>query len=284
MSHAQERRAQARRTGESLAEGTGEAVTRGGREAGESNDALVRAHVLGLRAASTLACVAGCSHCCHMEVSASYPEIAHLAEFIEQTFTSAAREAFDRRLDAQCVTLHGKTPFERLTSSTACALLVDGQCSAYEARPLACRGWNSADVAPCLVALEMPGAVPSVPVHRMIRDTSSALAAGVRDGARDAGLDDAPLDLPHALRATLRGGSAVTTRWLAGEMLPAVMKSKPAPERVQGADLLWRPEESLLSAAARPVEVVENAGACPTSPRAHASDAAGPQPPPERNQ
>ena len=110
---------------------------------------------------------------------------------------------------------------------------------------MACRGWNSSDVTSCIAAFDTPGAVPSIPVHRLLRDSSMSLASGIQDGARASGFDDALLDLPHALRAMLRdgvpGADALTDSWLAGKMLPVVMKAQPAPDRVQGSDGLWRP-------------------------------------------
>lgn len=235
---------QVARTGASLADGTQASMLHGARAALESNDALVAAHVAELRASSRLACASGCAHCCHVDVSASFPEIANLASFIEATFTDEAIAALKERLDVQCASDRTLGPWRRSTSSRRCSLLVDDACSAYEARPLACRGWNSADVAPCIVAFENPGSPPSIPVHRRIRDTALDVAGGIRDGAREHGLDDSPLDLPVALRALLAEGDDLISRWLAGRRLPPELASVPGPARVQDAAGLWRLEDA----------------------------------------
>jgi hypothetical protein len=183
-------------------------------------------------------------HCCHVDVSASFPEIANLASFIETTFSPDAIAELKVRLDVQCASDRTLSPRERSTSSRRCSLLVDDQCSAYEARPLACRGWNSADVAPCITAFQNPESPPSIPVHRHLRDAALDVAGGIRDGVREHGLDDSPLDLPVALRAMLRNREAMTSRWLAGKRLPRDLGSVPAPARALDDAGLWRLEDS----------------------------------------
>jgi hypothetical protein len=211
---------QAERMGASLDEGTVAGVIEGARAAGEMNDSMVSEHVAGLRATDGIACTAGCASCCTLGVAVSFAETARLADFVERTFTPAAHAALNARLEAHCDANALLAPDARAVARRPCPLLVDSRCSAYEARPLACRGWNSAKVEPCRDDAEHPGAGLKVPVHVEIHRAARDIAEGVRDAARNRGLDDTALDLPESLLGTLKDIDGATRRWLGGAMAP----------------------------------------------------------------
>lgn len=198
------RRHQARVGAERLAEGD---VLGAAAAAQERHGELVGNQLERLRDEGRLGCAAGCSHCCNLEVNASFPELARLRGFVEERFSPEERAALLERLRTH-------------RPGSPCALLVDGLCSAYEARPLACRGWNSADSEACRLAALAPSRAPTIPVHRKVRDTALALAESLRDAAADRGLDSAALDLRLGLLGLLEGGEEAVERWLDGERLP----------------------------------------------------------------
>lgn len=234
------RHLQERRTLELLEDGDPLAVIACGRDAIESYDALVADHLLALRQASKLACSAGCSACCSLEVSATFPEMAQVAAHVGEHFSDVEIAALRLRMDARSEAVGGMSGQERASGSRACVLLVDQRCSIYEARPLACRGWNAAESAPCFIALEFPEAPPSIAVDARLRGTALEVARGLSDGAREQGLDDAPLDLARSLRELLGHEDEWSRRWLRGEMLPDGMKSPSVPSRQLGEDGRWR--------------------------------------------
>jgi len=206
--------------GASLDEGTVAGVIEGARAAGAMNDAMVSERVARLQASDGIACADGCAFCCTLGVAVSFAETARLADFVERTFTPAAQLALNERLEAHCDANALLAPAARAVVRRTCPLLVDSRCSAYEARPLACRGWNSAKVDPCRDDAERPDEGLKVPVHVEIHRAARDIAEGVRDAARDRGLDDSALDLPESLLGTLKDIDGSARRWLRGEIAP----------------------------------------------------------------
>src|SRR5215510_150769 len=82
-----------------------------------------------------IACREGCNFCCHLRVMV-YPHEAialfrHLGARMPKEQAQVVRK--------QLLTREGK----------ACAFLVEGKCSAYEARPSACSGYHSLSKEKC---------------------------------------------------------------------------------------------------------------------------------------
>ncbi len=231
MSSQRERRPQARLTSASLEDGTCATMREGVRAALAHGDQLVAAHLDDLRASASLACVSGCHHCCSLDVAATFPELAHLAAEIEATFAEPALAALRDRLAARVAEDAAQASGDRPLTGRPCPLLVDSLCSAYDARPLACRGWNSADVSPCIDAAATPAAVHFIPVHRVVRDTAHAISQGIQDGSREVGLDGGALDLPRALHALLEDRHGLTRAWLDGGQLPPSLRSRASGSR-----------------------------------------------------
>ena len=239
---ADNRRAQMIRTLAHLREPDAGAATvaRCGEDAGERHDDLVRGVVADLEASAGIACAAGCSHCCSLDVTATFPEIVRVASFIEAAFGAGRRAALVARIEARVAETDPLTARERARGNRPCVLLEDRRCSVYEARPLACRGWNSADERACFVAASSPLEPPSIPVNAIIRTTALDLARGLADGVREAALDDAALDLPRALLGVLGRLDAATGDWLDGRVLPAAMKSPRPLGRTLDGGGLWQ--------------------------------------------
>src|SRR5262249_26844399 len=90
-----------------------------------------------------VACKKGCSHCCHVWVSASAPEILYVAKQIRRRVGAA-----DRVRAAHAVT-GGFTYSIRALHPNPCPMLNDDACSIYEHRPMACRFAASPDDFAC---------------------------------------------------------------------------------------------------------------------------------------
>ena len=89
-------------------------------------------------------CQAGCAHCCRLRVEATTPEVFHLARHVQQwpaNDLAALLERLHRATEAR----NESAPNGR----TDCALLVNERCSAYDARPAACRKAHSLSVVQC---------------------------------------------------------------------------------------------------------------------------------------
>jgi len=160
-----------------------------------------------------LACRAGCAACCRQLVTATIPEVLVLQAFIEQHLSAEVRAALLERIEAVLADARGLDVIEYSRRRVACPFLVDERCSVYEARPLACRGYNSVDADACEkklddlhLELEADGWIHSVNV---------AVQDGVERALSDIGLDGGHLRLVPAVLALLKSPDAIRS-WIAG--------------------------------------------------------------------
>ncbi|MBN1821772.1 MAG: YkgJ family cysteine cluster protein [Prolixibacteraceae bacterium] len=105
---------------------------------------------------TTVFCKKGCFLCCYQPVYALTHEVIYLKEFIKTNFPEAEiRKIYNRARDKELKT--GKLNEENLLNSKyPCPLLVDGACSAYKARPMACRIYLSLSFKSCEKFYEYP--------------------------------------------------------------------------------------------------------------------------------
>ncbi|MBI1756986.1 MAG: YkgJ family cysteine cluster protein [Fimbriimonas ginsengisoli] len=101
------------------------------------------------QATTPLACHKGCDSCCHRVVSATFPEIHLIAEFVRDNFTEAEREAVKARTEGLRKANEGFWSLRDNHPSGACPFLVEGACSVYSVRPISCRALNSTSVESC---------------------------------------------------------------------------------------------------------------------------------------
>ena len=102
-------------------------------------------------------CKKGCWYCCTHMVTATAPEIIHVANFIranwnEQQIASLKERIASHKKSTQPLRDGNKDVLPR----HICPLLEDGACSVWMDRPLICRGWNSVDVKTCIQKSEHP--------------------------------------------------------------------------------------------------------------------------------
>jgi Fe-S-cluster containining protein len=163
-----------------------------------------------------VACRAGCTHCCHLYVSATAPELFALAERV-RSWPAVRQQAFQARLDAAHGLAAGKGLEERAALALPCPVLgEDGLCAAYDARPLTCRAYASFDLDACAAAKGQaapprPIRVPRTPM-RMRRFLLHCFRAALAERGMDAG----SYELVAGLKAVLDTERA-EARWLAGE-------------------------------------------------------------------
>jgi Fe-S-cluster containining protein len=81
-------------------------------------------------------CAAGCSFCCRMQVDCGPEDAQRLAAAIR---ASERRQLFIAALERQVVRGRGLDHARYWNAQIPCALLRDGRCEVYEARPVLCR-------------------------------------------------------------------------------------------------------------------------------------------------
>jgi len=153
-----------------------------------------------------LACRAACAWCCHLTVVVSVPEVLRLAEHLRRALSPAALDALQARCEARAAERRTMSivRWER-TRREPCVLLVDNQCSAYEARPLACRAANSVDATACEAGhadsnRSIPAYLPQLSIYGQTRDLIGQVLR-TRGGP-------GPLELSAALAIALRAPAA----------------------------------------------------------------------------
>jgi Putative zinc- or iron-chelating domain len=183
-----------------------------------------------------IACGADCSWCCYLKVAVNEPEVLRIAAYLRGNLSEEQFLALRARVTEAAEATRGMDGGERFAARIPCPLLQDGNCLAYEVRPLSCIGYNSDDVEKCKHAWQERNPDLAVRCYFPQLQTAAAVAEGLEQGVRDMGLHGSHLELNEALRIALdRDG--VTECWLAGRhpFAPAV-----APEQVtRDVELRW---------------------------------------------
>ena len=93
---------------------------------------------------------------------------------------------------------------QHVRAGIPCALLEDGVCSAYEARPATCRKYHSVSVETCRDAFSDTSAPLTGEIeHEQVRLAGNAVALGHAKGLEDAGYDATLYELHYALHRAL---------------------------------------------------------------------------------
>ena len=156
---------------------------------------------------ANLACRKGCAFCCHQWVSVTAPEAFYLARRLKPHQAKAVTAVAGTRRNAEFA---GQGTFR-----SACPLLGNNACTAYEARPIVCRMAVSTSLETCrrVYAENHDDHIPVPPVFSALRFVvQMALAAAlVRSG-----LATAAYELSAAVARALESPD-LERRWLAGE-------------------------------------------------------------------
>lgn len=193
-------------------------------------------------------CKPGCNFCCYRVIPVDIPEVLRTAAYITEHLSDEQISALKQRLYV----------YERLVARNfghglsllrpKCPLLVDGLCSAYEARPLVCRGTFSFEVEKCEEAKRNPlqhrGAqrqIPSsgdFPVVRSRIELAMAAQGAMDQALGESGLPAGTHDFARALRIALENPET-TKEWLEEEINnfgPALVRPPETLNRPPAAD------------------------------------------------
>lgn len=99
---------------------------------------------------TNVACAKGCQWCCHQAVFANSYEIHFLSDYIGKNFSTDEITELTRRIHKKHEITSKLDDKEVLNFKAPCPLLKDGACSAYSARPVACRIYLSTNLPSCL--------------------------------------------------------------------------------------------------------------------------------------
>lgn len=103
-----------------------------------------------------IACQKGCEWCCHQPVFALDYELDYLNNFIDKDFTTKQKQELRTRASEKNNKLSALNGDALLNAKHPCPLLKDGACTAYSARPMACRIYLSSDLVSCLNFFSAP--------------------------------------------------------------------------------------------------------------------------------
>ena len=162
------------------------------------------------------ACKKGCAYCCYLvNVITAIPEVLAIARGLTEHTEPDELDAVRRRIENYLERVKGLDYEASGGIRYPCPLLVDDLCLAYEARPLACRGWNSLDVSKCEEDFRHPEFKSATPVCKPQFDIATNVRLGIYVGLRFAGFQQDRVDLVGGLRIALDSPAAVV-RWLDG--------------------------------------------------------------------
>ena len=151
-----------------------------------------------------VACTRGCHYCCHLRVEIRPHEAFVLAHHIETRFTPAQRARTVERIERTLRLVAPMSADDHVRAGIPCALLEDGVCSVYEARPATCRKYYSLSVTTCRdVFNDTAAPLTGELEHEQLRRAGNAVALGYAQGMEDAGFDIARYELHDALHKAL---------------------------------------------------------------------------------
>ncbi|MFC5511146.1 YkgJ family cysteine cluster protein [Massilia jejuensis] len=160
-------------------------------------------------------CQAGCTYCCHYHVMVSATEVFGVAEAIGK-LPPATRAVIAARVHETAARTKSMGREVYIRTNVECAMLLDGKCSVYAARPIACRGHHSADVAVCKETHDNVHSNALAPKDYQREVTFRAFDNAQLGANYQAGVDATKYEL-HAALATAMSNPTAFKRWKAGK-------------------------------------------------------------------
>ena len=164
----------------------------------------------------TASCKRSCSHCCRFHIVVSQAEVHALAQHIRREFSTEQLEQLRHRVEqwhqwddsrpGRHAVASTEPPPDLATYEQRCPLLVDGECSAYPARPVACRAhFVSSDPRDCRAAIDPQSTAPAPITLPAVLAGTGPFEAAVRGRGTEAGGDATRslMLLPQALAIEL---------------------------------------------------------------------------------
>jgi Fe-S-cluster containining protein len=160
--------------------------------------------VVATSSAASFDCKAGCAYCCHLRVEIRPHDAFLLAHHVSTRVDPAMRERLMDRIEETRQRVASLSREEHIRAGIPCALLVDGRCSVYEARPTTCRKYHSVSVETCRNAYNDTSAPLTGDIEdEQVRLAGNAIALGFAKGLEDAGYDANLYELHDALHRAL---------------------------------------------------------------------------------
>ena len=171
-----------------------------------------------------IACKKGCSWCCYKQVGVSPLEVFLIAEHIKNKRINFSLDDIKSRLTVLDQITNDLSSEKRLATQLPCAFLIEGYCSIYEVRPLACRGGNSIDADLCrrhvedMENVQREEKLEGGPywIHAVPFNVMRALREGLTAGMKKWDLGQEKLELTAATRIALQEQDALEN-WIAGK-------------------------------------------------------------------
>jgi hypothetical protein len=143
-----------------------------------------------------IACAAGCAWCCHQAVPVSAAEAAALVAHLRGRRSPDQLAALATRAGERAAKRRSLPAAERVP----CVLLDGDRCSAYDARPLHCRGYNSFSIDACR---DRPAGGAEPPMFTAQHLLHGASRSGLTVALAERGAPPAALELHAALAIAL---------------------------------------------------------------------------------
>jgi Fe-S-cluster containining protein len=147
-----------------------------------------------------VACRSGCTYCCMVPVAASAPEVLAIATFVRERFDEDRRAALDRRVKANIAATEGMDMSQRDRVRLNCPFLEAGECTVYEVRPIACRGYSSYEVEDCREDYEHPGTGVEMHANGLRELVFGAIREGLAIACKSASVEHRLLELVRAYK------------------------------------------------------------------------------------
>jgi len=162
-----------------------------------------------------IACVPGCTYCCHQRVSVLPHEAVALLEHLRTGCSAIDAAAIEGRIRANARAIDAMTVAEHRAANLPCAFLVGDRCSAYEVRPSVCASFHSLSQDRCRHAFENPhdAGTPrnSRPVALELKAFADAVIEATEAGLAAAGVASEKGELHQRLRDLLDAKRAGVT-------------------------------------------------------------------------
>jgi Fe-S-cluster containining protein len=160
-------------------------------------------------AGAGIACAAGCSFCCHLRVGVFPHEAVALLQQLRTRVSPALAATIEQRVLANAQRVDAMTPQQHRTAGLACAFLVEGRCSAHDARPAACAAYHSLSRERCEHSFQHPAGIGTAknarPALLELQVLGTALIEATQAAYKDAGVPGEQVELHQALRGLLAG-------------------------------------------------------------------------------
>ena len=150
-----------------------------------------------------VACRPGCDFCCRVPMGVQAHEVFLVAEYIRAHFSPEEQAGVVARTAAHRERVAALQPSDYGQLFEACALLKDGRCTVYKARPEVCRAHHSSNAQVCADYLQDQSVDLDKAYIPPLRGRMFAVMLGIDQGFAEAEFDANSYDFGSALHEAL---------------------------------------------------------------------------------